>query len=58
MLQFMGSQRVRHDWATELSWTELNKFASRGLLYNFATDFFFFFFGFSKTRIISNAKKW
>ena len=21
-LQFMGSQRVRHNWATELSWTE------------------------------------
>ena len=21
MLQFMGSQRVRHDWATELNWT-------------------------------------
>ena len=24
MLQSMGSQRVRHDWATELNWTELN----------------------------------
>ena len=23
VLQFMGSQRVRHDWASELSWTEL-----------------------------------
>ena len=23
MLQFMESQRVRHDWATELNWTEL-----------------------------------
>ena len=22
MLQFMGSQRVRRDWATELNWTE------------------------------------
>ena len=22
-LQFMGSQRVRHNWATELNWTEL-----------------------------------
>ena len=22
MLQFMGSQRVRHDWETELNWTE------------------------------------
>ena len=25
MLQSMGSQRVGHDWATELNWTELNK---------------------------------
>ena len=24
MLQLMGSQRVRHDWATELNWAELN----------------------------------
>ena len=23
MLRFMGSQRDRHDWATELNWTEL-----------------------------------
>ena len=23
MLQYMGSQRVRHDWATELNWTTL-----------------------------------
>ena len=25
VLQFMGSQRVRHDWATELNWTKRNK---------------------------------
>ena len=25
VLRFMGSQRVRHDWATELKWTELNQ---------------------------------
>ena len=25
MLQFMGLQRVGHDWATELNWTEANK---------------------------------
>ena len=31
MLWFMGSQRVEHDWATELNWTELLK-----------TDFSFF----------------
>ena len=24
VLRFMGSQRVRYDWATELNWTELN----------------------------------
>ena len=24
MLQFMGSQRVKHNWAAELNWTELN----------------------------------
>ena len=24
VLWFMGSQRVRHDWATELNWTEIN----------------------------------
>ena len=24
MLQFMGLQRVRHDWETEMNWTELN----------------------------------
>ena len=23
MLRFMGSQRVQHDWVTELNWTEL-----------------------------------
>ena len=23
MLQFIGSQRVRHDWATELNWTRM-----------------------------------
>ena len=24
VLQFMGSQRIGHDWVTELNWTELN----------------------------------
>ena len=24
VLQFMGSQRLGHDWATEMNWTELN----------------------------------
>ena len=26
VLQFMGSQRVGHDWVTELNWTELKEF--------------------------------
>ena len=25
VLRFMGSQRIGHDWATELNWTELNR---------------------------------
>ena len=28
MLWFMGSQRVKHDWATELNWAELNLYLS------------------------------
>ena len=28
MLRFMGSQRVRHDWATELKWCHLKAIAS------------------------------
>ena len=30
MLQFMGSQRVRHDWATELNWSECLVFCDCG----------------------------
>ena len=30
VLQSMGSQRVGHDWATELNWTELNKLLNFG----------------------------
>ena len=33
MLQSMGSQRVRHNWATELNWTELNWWS-----YNYLTQ--------------------
>ena len=28
MLQFMGSQRVGHNWATELNWTDKKKFST------------------------------
>ena len=31
MLQFMGLQRVRHDWATELNWTEQKHHTLGGL---------------------------
>ena len=30
MLRFMGSQRVRHDWATELNWIEAPYFSCGG----------------------------
>ena len=29
VLQFMGSQRVRHDWATELNWAESSRVAEQ-----------------------------
>ena len=32
VLWFMGSQRVGHDWATELKWTELNMYTACNLL--------------------------
>ena len=35
MLQFMGSQRVGHDWATELNWTEIMIF-----LFSLSESFF------------------
>ena len=41
MLWFMGSQRVGHDWSTELNWTELNwtqPFPSPGDLPNPETE--------------------
>ena len=29
VLWFMGSQRVGHDWATKLNWTDVNRYYSR-----------------------------
>ena len=29
VLRFMGSRRVRHDWATELNWTELRGYTTK-----------------------------
>ena len=34
ILQFMGSQRVRHDWATELNWTPEEEFSCGALTVN------------------------
>ena len=34
VLLFMGSQRIRHDWATELNWTELSIKWARQHLYH------------------------
>ena len=38
MLQFMGSQRVGHDWATELNWTEYFIVYVPHLLYPLSVD--------------------
>ena len=37
MLWFMGSQRVRHDWATELNWTDGTKHLTSCLPFIFLT---------------------
>ena len=34
MLRFMGSQRVRHDWATELNWVQLYQYSFVSWLHN------------------------
>ena len=41
MLQSMGSQRVRHDWATELNWTELRIQLNLTRSYNSSGVFWF-----------------
>ena len=35
VLQFMGWQRVRHDWATELNWTELGHSTCEVFIFHF-----------------------
>ena len=40
--RFMGLQRVRHDWVTEMNWTELNwtdGYFTFNILKNLHTDF-------------------
>ena len=57
VLQFMGSQRVRHDWATELNWTEcLASVNDRVLIfctYYFQSSSLFVYFGFSCLHVSS-----
>ena len=50
VLQFTGSQRVRHDWATELDWTDGHNIpGSYAILFFTATDF---------TSITSHIHSW
>ena len=44
VLQFMGSQRVRHDWATELNWTIRLLYVILLFIQLHGFPFFFFFF--------------
>ena len=39
MLRFMGSQRVGHDWATELNWNYLRSYKSTSLLQLYEASF-------------------
>ena len=39
MLRFMGSQRVRHNWATELNWTHKAQIAWKGSVYTEVSAF-------------------
>ena len=41
VLQYMGSQKVRHNWATELNSTELNMLDGYIVLLSFGQDYFF-----------------
>ena len=50
MLRFMGSQRVGHNWATELNWTELKVPLNMMLLCG--SYFVFHFTNVSKTAIL------
>ena len=40
ILQFKGSQRVRHDWVTELNWTERNTVKGFGIVNEAEIDVF------------------
>jgi len=50
MLRFMGSQRVGHDWATELNWAELNPLLTSWALNAFISINYFKEFGVGLSR--------
>ena len=54
MLRFKGSQRVGHDWAAELSWTELSGHHRPAKLVHKRSITFFFFFYYVDTLIFSS----
>ena len=51
MLQFMGSQRVRHNWATELNWTDAT-FRYIFQAFNFFQSWFLFLLVFFSVSMI------
>ena len=58
MLQSMGSQRVRHDWATELNWTGYFKIHVFTRCHILSINCLQFSLKFWKTNIISPNCKW
>ena len=44
MLQFMGSQRVKHDWVIELNWVITTVQQSDSMIHTHTYTFFFIFF--------------
>ena len=63
VLRFMGWQRVRHDWATELNWTELRKLYNSALCGNDPESFifhrnFFWFIIESQLQNLCNRATW
>ena len=55
MLRFMGSQRVGHDWATELNWTEVFFFSRKCLSFPLSPFYCcFFWFGILVLRAFTN----
>ena len=55
VLRFMGSQRVGHDWATELNWTELKRVYIN--LFNLYKTYKYLFVSFIKIFVLSLATK-